>query len=83
MGEKAFRAKQLYEWMHKKLARNYSEMSNISSNLKEVLAQKFDYVSLKEAEVQTSKLDGTRKYLFELSDGHFVESVWMKYHHGN
>lgn len=83
MGEKAFRAKQLYEWMHIKLARDYDEMTNIPKSLKEKLTEQCEYISLKEVMVQTSKLDGTKKYLFELSDGSFVESVWMKYHHGN
>ena len=83
LGEKAFRAKQLYEWMHVKLARDYDEMTNIPKSLKEKLRESCTYTSLKEVTVQTSKLDGTRKYLFELADGNFVESVWMKYHHGN
>ena len=83
LGENAFRAKQLYEWMHVKLARDYDEMTNIPKSLKEKLRESCTYTSLKEVTVQTSKLDGTRKYLFELADGNFVESVWMKYHHGN
>lgn len=83
LGEKAFRAKQLYEWMHVKLARDYDEMTNIPKSLKEKLRESCTYTSLKEVTVQISKLDGTRKYLFELADGNFVESVWMKYHHGN
>lgn len=83
MGEKAFRANQLYEWLHKKLARDYEEMTNIPKSLKEKLIQHFKLTSLSIAQIQTSKLDGTKKYLFELEDGNFVESVWMKYHHGN
>ncbi len=83
LGEKAFRAKQLYEWMHVKLARDYDEMTNIPKSLKEKLQNNFSYTSLKEIRVQTSKIDGTKKFLFELSDGNLVESVWMKYHHGN
>ncbi len=83
IGEKPFRAKQLYEWMHVKLARNYDEMTNIPKSLKEKLENECSYTSLKEVTVQTSKLDGTKKFLFELYDGNLVESVWMKYHHGN
>lgn len=83
MGEKAFRAKQLYEWMHVKLARGYDEMTNLSKSLREKLSKDYEYTSLKEVTVQTSKLDGTKKYLFALSDGNHVESVWMQYHHGN
>ena len=83
IGEKAFRAKQLYEWMHVRLARSYDEMTNIPKSLKQKLEEVFLYTSLKEVEVQTSKIDGTKKFLFELYDGNVVESVWMKYHHGN
>lgn len=83
IGEKPFRAKQLYEWFHKKLARSYAEMTNIPQKLKETLADGYTYTSLRLVEVQTSQLDGTKKYLFALTDGNLVESVWMQYHHGN
>jgi 23S rRNA (adenine2503-C2)-methyltransferase len=83
MGEKPFRAKQLYEWMHVKLARSYDEMTNLPKNLQEQLRKQYPYISLREETVQTSKLDGTKKYLFALADGNYVESVWMQYHHGN
>lgn len=82
-GEKAFRAKQLYEWMHKKLASSYDEMTNIPKKLREDLSRDWPYLSLEAVEVQTSKLDGTQKYLFLLPDGNVIESVLMKYHHGN
>ncbi len=82
LGEKKFRAKQLYEWMHVHLARNYDEMSNIPKSLKEKLQRDADYVSLVQRDCQISKEDGTRKYLFELSDGNFVESVMMRYEYG-
>lgn len=83
IGEKPFRAKQLYEWFHVRLARSYDEMTNIPKSLKEKLADGYTYTSLRIVEVQTSKLDGTKKYLFALADGSLVESVWMQYHHGN
>lgn len=83
IGEKAFRAKQLYEWMHVKLARSYDEMTNIPKNLRQRLVRDYPYTALEEVTVQVSKTDGTRKYLFALSDGNYVESVWMQYHHGN
>lgn len=83
MGEKSFRAKQLYSWMHQKLARNYEEMSNLPLSLREKLSERFTYTSLKPVKVQKSAIDGTGKYLFELSDGCLVESVWMQYKHGN
>ena len=83
IGEKPFRAKQLYEWFHVKLARDYDEMTNIAKGLKEKLKSGYTYTTLKIVEVQTSKIDGTKKYLFELADKNLVESVWMQYHHGN
>ena len=83
LGEKTFRSKQLYQWMHEKLARSLDEMTNISKALKEKLEANFGYTSLKMVTFQESKIDGTRKYLFELADGNVVESVWMKYKHGN
>ena len=83
LGEKPYRAKQLYEWMHVKLARSYDEMTNLPKSLREKLSDRFEYTSLREVTVQTSRLDGTKKFLFELSDGSLVESVWMQYRHGN
>ena len=83
MGEKPFRAKQLYEWMHVKLARDYEEMTNIPKSLIEKCRENYSYTSVKEVMVQTSAIDGTKKFLFELADGNYVESVWMQYHHGN
>ncbi|MBQ7954271.1 MAG: 23S rRNA (adenine(2503)-C(2))-methyltransferase RlmN [Lachnospiraceae bacterium] len=83
MGEKKFRANQIYDWMHVKLARNFEEMTNLSAALREKLAEKYEYTNLKALQVQESKIDGTKKFLFELSDGNVVESVWMKYKHGN
>ena len=83
LGEKAFRAKQVYQWMHEKLASSYDEMSNISKDLREKLQSQGEYTKLNMVQVQESAIDGTRKYLFELPDGNLVESVWMKYHHGN
>ena len=83
LGEKAFRAKQIYQWMHEKLVSDYDEMSNLSKELREKLKEQEEFVKLNMVQVQESAIDGTRKYLFELSDGNVVESVWMKYHHGN
>lgn len=83
MGEKPFRAKQLYEWMHGKLAEGYEEMTNIPASLKEKCRQNFSYTALQKVQMQESKIDGTRKYLFALEDGNVVESVFMRYKHGN
>ena len=83
IGEKAFRAKQMYEWMHVKLARGFEEMTNLSETLRKKCAQLYEYTSVEIVRVQESKIDGTRKFLFGLKDGNVVESVWMKYKHGN
>ncbi|SDB16106.1 23S rRNA (adenine(2503)-C(2))-methyltransferase RlmN [Eubacterium oxidoreducens] len=83
LGEKAFRAKQLYGWLHQKMAKDYKEMGNIPKSLKEKLVNTGELTTLKIKTMQESKIDGTRKYLFELPDGHLIESVWMKYKHGN
>ena len=83
IGEKPFRARQLYEWMHQKLAADFEEMTNLSKALKEKLLLSAEITSLKVAEEKISQIDGTRKYLFGLSDGNVIESVLMKYKHGN
>ncbi len=83
LGEPAFRAKQLYEWMHKKLARNYDEMTNIPKSLKEKCKEHFFYACVSQERVQISQIDGTQKFLFGLHDGNFIESVLMKYKFGN
>ena len=82
-GEKPFRAKQIYEWMHVKLAEGFEEMTNLSKVLRENCKLWYTYTSLKAIRVQESRIDGTKKFLFGLSDGNVVESVWMKYRHGN
>lgn len=83
IGEKPFRAKQLYQWMHEKQAASFDEMTNLSKFLQEKLKKECHFVSLKQEAVQVSKLDGTRKYLFALDDGNVIESVLMRYKHGN
>ena len=83
LGEKKFRASQLYQWMHEKLADSFDECTNLSNALRQKLKETSEYVCLEPVRVQRSKLDGTEKYLFRLTDGNYVESVLMKYHHGN
>ncbi|MCR5031401.1 MAG: 23S rRNA (adenine(2503)-C(2))-methyltransferase RlmN [Lachnospiraceae bacterium] len=82
-GEKSFRAGQIYDWIHKKLVRSFDEMSNLSVALREKLARECILVTLSQERLQESKLDGTKKALFALPDRNMVESVWMKYEHGN
>ena len=81
--EKAFRAKQIYEWLHVKLADSFDEMTNLSKALREKLEATYEIPTVKMLERQVSKMDGTNKFLFQLQDGHVVESVLMKYKHGN
>ena len=83
IGEKKFRAGQIYEWMHVKLVDSFDEMTNLSKGLREKLKEQYELISLELVEVQTSKIDETSKFLFRLSDGNVIESVLMKYHHGN
>ena len=82
IGDKPFRAKQIYSWLHEHLVTSYEEMTNLPKSLKEKLKE-YPIVALEPVDVQISKLDGTRKYLFRLSDGNVIESVLMKYKHGN
>ena len=83
IGEKAFRAKQIYEWFHKHLALSLDEMNNVPKKLKEKIEQTQEIYGVKPVDCFISKIDGTRKYLFELYDGNIIESVLMKYKHGN
>ncbi len=78
-----FRAKQIYDWIHKKLVDSFDEMTNLSTDMRAKLSEDFYIAKCEPERVQTSKLDGTQKYLFKLMDGNYVESVLMKYHHGN
>lgn len=83
LGEKAFRAKQVYEWIHVKLVDSFEEMTNLSKGLREKLDAAYRIPCVKMLERQISKLDETNKFLFQLEDGHVVESVLMRYKHGN
>ena len=83
LGEKKFRAKQIYEWIHIKHVKSFEEMTNISKKFAEQLNETCTLTSLEKVDVQISKMDGTRKYLFALEDGNVIESVLMRYKHGN
>ena len=83
LGEKSFRAKQIYEWLHVKQVESFSEMTNLSKAFQQKLEETCYLTVLSKEEVQISKIDGTRKYLFALEDGNVIESVLMKYKHGN
>ncbi|MBD5170171.1 MAG: 23S rRNA (adenine(2503)-C(2))-methyltransferase RlmN [Oscillibacter sp.] len=82
MGEPAFRGKQVFTWLHRGV-RSFDEMSDISKSLREKLAGGYRVSGLTVARKQVSKNDGTVKYLWELHDGNCIETVLMRYHHGN
>ena len=82
MGEPAFRAGQVYQWMHRG-ARSFDEMTNLSKSLRERLAEAYSLTAPTVARKLVSAKDGTIKYLWRLADGNCVESVLMRYHHGN
>ena len=83
LGEAEYRAKQIYEWLHVKLVNDFDEMSNLSKGLRDKLKENYEITTLKAVRVSESKIDSTKKFLFETKDGNFIESVWMQYHHGN
>lgn len=82
LGEPAFRAGQVYSWMHRG-ARSFEEMTNLSKALRLRLAERYELTAPTAVRKLVSKKDGTIKYLWRLSDGNCVESVLMQYHHGN
>lgn len=83
LGEKAFRSKQIYSWLHEKLVESFDEMTNLSKTLREKLDREYEIKKVTVAAHQVSKVDPTEKFLFELSDGNRIESVLMKYNYGN
>ena len=82
LGQPAFRAKQVYTWLHKGV-RSYEEMTNLPKALRDVLSEKYPIQAPNAVRKQESKKDGTIKYLWELADGNCVETVLMRYHYGN
>lgn len=83
LGLPAFRAKQIFEWLHVKLAVSYDEMTNLSKDLRETLKEKYPITVLTKVDALHAATDETIKYLFSLPDNKVIESVLMKYHHGN
>jgi 23S rRNA (adenine2503-C2)-methyltransferase len=83
IGEKKFRATQIYKWLHKEHVTAFEQMTDLSKVLREKLEEICFISALKPVKVLTSKEDGTKKYLFSLADGNIIESVLMRYHHGN
>ncbi len=83
LGEKKFRATQVFDWLHKRGVTEFSQMTNLSAGLREKLAEAYTIVSLREVTRLTSAQDETVKFLFALPDDKVIESVFMKYKHGN
>ena len=81
MGEKPFRAGQIFKWLHEGVE-SFEEMSNLSKDLRARLAENFLLTVPEVARKQVSRVDGTVKYLWRLRDGNCVESVLMHYEHG-
>ena len=82
LGLPAFRAEQIFKWLHEKSVTSFDEMLNLPKNIREKLSELY-YISVATIEKkQISCYDGTIKYLFKLYDGEFIESVLMNYHHG-
>jgi 23S rRNA (adenine2503-C2)-methyltransferase len=82
LGEPTFRGKQVFTWLHRGVS-SFDEMTNLSKPLREKLRERYVIHVPKAARRQVSALDGTVKYLWELHDGNCIESVLMRYHHGN
>ena len=80
-GLPSFRANQVFDWLTKGIE-SFDQMTNLSKDLRTSLDNKYEIITVKIKRKLYSKLDETVKYLFELSDGEYIESVIMKYHHG-
>ena len=83
IGEKEFRGSQLYDWIHNRRCESIDEMTNLSKSLRERLKEDCFYEPVEAVRHLVSKIDGTEKYAFRLSDGNVIETVLMKYEHGD
>lgn len=82
MGEKPFRAEQIFKWLYDEKVESFDEMTNLSLELREKLKENYTMCNFQILKKQESK-DGTIKYLFDVLDGNAIETVLMRYHHGN
>ena len=80
-GQPKFRAAQIFKWLHEGVT-DFEDMTNIPKELRETLKQKAYIADVKIVKRLESKIDGTVKYVYELTDGEYIESVLMKYEHG-
>lgn len=83
LDEPKFRAKQVYEWIHKKLVRGYDEMTNVPLALRNKLKERLPFTEITEVARKDSASGDTSKFVFKLYDGYVIESVLMKYRYGN
>ena len=83
IGEKKFHAKQIFKWLHRECVNSFDEMTDISKGLREKLKQNVYIMRLEILKEQVSKKDDTHKFLIKLSDDNAIESVFMRYNHGN
>ncbi len=81
LGEKSFRAEQIFKWLYVDKVKSFDEMTNLSMDLREKLKQNYDICNF-EIIKKLESVDGTKKYLLGLSDGNAIESVLMEYHFG-
>lgn len=81
LGEKAYRAEQVFKWLYVDKVSSFDDMTNLSKELREKLKQQFSMHNFKILKKQES-VDGTKKYLFDILDGNAIETVLMEYHHG-
>jgi len=82
IGERKFRAKQLFEWLYKKKVNSYSEMTNLSKDFLEKIEKTYSLDNLDLEKLEVAQ-DGTKKFLFRLNDGNLIEAVLMQYEWGN
>ena len=81
LGEKPFRAEQIFKWLYEEKVKEFDEMTNLSLELRKKLSENYTMCNYKIIKKQESK-DGTKKYLFDVLDGNAIETVLMEYHHG-
>ena len=81
IGEKSFRAEQIFKWLYVEKVKSFDEMTNLSLELREKLKQNYEICNFNILRKLESK-DGTKKYIFDLLDGNAIETVLMEYHHG-
>ncbi len=81
LGEKPFRAEQIFHWIYVEKVKSFDEMTNLSISLREKLEQEYTLSNFNIIKKQESQ-DGTKKYLFDVLDGNAIETVLMEYHHG-